>query len=268
MNKEKGVDVICYGKRSHFDTRDAAIKFYTDCMSCSEGSERERYTKIFLELTRTRNPVVSDGEPELKKKPTTKSYTIDDKEEILSLIAENKLSVNSNTLYDIGKCKLIFEDKDVIKALLKQDGWYAAQYLRKYIENDPELILLTVENNCHKGPNKGQIGHGLVYASDSLRDNKELVAKVVSINGSELKYASEGLRNDPEIAFIAISQNPEATQYVGSNLIMDLLVDHIDIDRIRCGNNKAPLNTLLQNAKKETSKHSSFKLVSDIKKER
>jgi len=43
------VYVTCYGKREKYKRQDA-IDFYLKAMRCSEGSERERYTNVYLGL--------------------------------------------------------------------------------------------------------------------------------------------------------------------------------------------------------------------------
>ena len=43
------VYVTCYGKREKYKRQDA-IDFYLEAMHCSEGSERERYTNVYLGL--------------------------------------------------------------------------------------------------------------------------------------------------------------------------------------------------------------------------
>ena len=43
------VTITCYNKTSQME-RKQAIEFYTSCVLCSEGSERERYAKILAEL--------------------------------------------------------------------------------------------------------------------------------------------------------------------------------------------------------------------------
>ena len=43
------VTITCYGKTSQME-RDVAIEEYLDAMVCSEGSERDRYSKILGEL--------------------------------------------------------------------------------------------------------------------------------------------------------------------------------------------------------------------------
>lgn len=44
------VFTVCYNRLSIFPTRKSAIDFYKECMYGSEGSERERYTNIYLDL--------------------------------------------------------------------------------------------------------------------------------------------------------------------------------------------------------------------------
>lgn len=43
------VEITCYGDTSK-TTRAEAIKFYLECMMCSEGAERDRYLNIYLQL--------------------------------------------------------------------------------------------------------------------------------------------------------------------------------------------------------------------------
>lgn len=40
----------CYDEIKEFDDKEKALKFFLDCMNCSEGSEQNRYTQIFLQL--------------------------------------------------------------------------------------------------------------------------------------------------------------------------------------------------------------------------
>ena len=44
------VKTICYGKEDVWDSRKEAEDFFLRAMMSSEGSERERYTKIYTEL--------------------------------------------------------------------------------------------------------------------------------------------------------------------------------------------------------------------------
>ena len=47
---DEKVTVTCYGKTKTYPNRQAALKFYKDCYHHSEGCERERYVKIFMQL--------------------------------------------------------------------------------------------------------------------------------------------------------------------------------------------------------------------------
>lgn len=53
------VKVICYGKETTYDDRQEAVDFYEDCLQNSEGSERERYLEILLDL-RSGKAICSD----------------------------------------------------------------------------------------------------------------------------------------------------------------------------------------------------------------
>lgn len=53
----------------------------------------------------------------------------------------------------------------------------------------------------------------LAYASDQLKDNKEVVLYAVKNNGLQLGYASERLKNDAEVVFEAVSQDGQALEY-------------------------------------------------------
>lgn len=47
---QERITVKCYGKTEIWDSREKAEAFYFECMTMSEGSERDRYTKIYTEL--------------------------------------------------------------------------------------------------------------------------------------------------------------------------------------------------------------------------
>lgn len=48
--KLDSVKITCYGKEEMWDTRKEAADFYLKAIAGSEGSECERYTKIYTEL--------------------------------------------------------------------------------------------------------------------------------------------------------------------------------------------------------------------------
>ena len=55
------VIVHCYGKAEEY-TRSAAIQTFTEAVSFSEGSERERYSLILTDLL-VGKKIASDGDP-------------------------------------------------------------------------------------------------------------------------------------------------------------------------------------------------------------
>lgn len=224
------VDVICYGNRTHFNTRLGAVSFYRDCMRGSEGAERERYAKIYFDLTEGDASVVSDGSSERKATEKATRYTLADKSKILHLIETDRLNIRSPELYDFGKCVLLVEDRDIVKALLKQDGWYAAQFLRKYIENDKDLLLAVATGG-------DEIGNALGYASEQLQDDKEFVLELVKVNASDVRYVSDRLSNDPEIIATALEHAEDdfdiesIKQTVGTELLSDMVKNYLAVQR-------------------------------------
>mgnify|MGYP001197243399 CR=1 FL=1 len=50
MNKAETIKVTCYGKTDVYGNREEAERFYLEAMMNSEGSERDRYVNIYLQL--------------------------------------------------------------------------------------------------------------------------------------------------------------------------------------------------------------------------
>ena len=47
MNK---ITTVCYGKEDTWETKEAAEQFFLQAMMGSDGSERNRYTNIYIKL--------------------------------------------------------------------------------------------------------------------------------------------------------------------------------------------------------------------------
>lgn len=58
------VKVLCYGEIEKFKTREEATMHFLECMMCSEGSEKERYSNILCDLMGTNKDFVYDDEDE------------------------------------------------------------------------------------------------------------------------------------------------------------------------------------------------------------
>lgn len=61
VKKLDAVRITCYGKTETWDSRDEAAGFYVRAMAGSEGSEHERYSRIFTDLMAGKSEC-SDGE--------------------------------------------------------------------------------------------------------------------------------------------------------------------------------------------------------------
>ena len=50
INKPVAVETTCYGHKDKWESKEKAIGYFSECAMCSEGSERERYMNIILQL--------------------------------------------------------------------------------------------------------------------------------------------------------------------------------------------------------------------------
>jgi hypothetical protein len=58
----------------------------------------------------------------------------------------------------------------------------------------------------------------MVWATESIRNDKEVVMTAVSNDGRELEFASRGLRNDKEVVMAAVCQWGHALEYASTSL--------------------------------------------------
>ncbi len=49
VSQEK-IWITCYGQKEGWTSRQKALAFYRECIEASEGSERDRYVRIYLQL--------------------------------------------------------------------------------------------------------------------------------------------------------------------------------------------------------------------------
>ncbi len=55
------IKTICYGTERHWSDRTDAVRWFLECVSASEGSEKERYTNILTQLL-SGAEVATDGD--------------------------------------------------------------------------------------------------------------------------------------------------------------------------------------------------------------
>jgi hypothetical protein len=88
-----------------------------------------------------------------------------------------------------------FRRKRVMMAAVQLDGTLLA-YASNNLRNNREIVKLAVT----------QSGYALKFASEILQDDPEIVKLAVEQEAHAICYASERLRNDPELAAIAAKQ--------------------------------------------------------------
>lgn len=128
-------------------------------------------------------------------------------------IALKALSVNGWLLKNVDK--ELLHDKDIVLRAVESHETILLSPLGQEIisiwKNDEsvmrQLILL-----CPLG---------LKYASEELKNDKNLIIKLVEKEGQSYDYISEELKKDEDIALVAIKKNYHCIKYVGANLRND-----------------------------------------------
>jgi len=79
------------------------------------------------------------------------------------------------------------------------------------IRNDKDVVMAAVSKD----------GSALEFASDDLKNDKEVVMAAVSNDGRALRYASEDLQNDKEVVMAALSNDGRALEYASDDFKND-----------------------------------------------
>ena len=66
-----------------------------------------------------------------------------------------------------------------------------------------------------------QFGSALLYASEALKRDKDVVLTAVKNYGRALEYASPELQNDPDVVLAAVKQDGEALEFANPGLQND-----------------------------------------------
>jgi hypothetical protein len=121
--------------------------------------------------------------------------------------------------------KELLNDKDIIIAAAERSHrtvhGYALNYASESLKDDKDVVLITVK----------YIGYSLKYASESLRDDKDVVIAAVQNDGWALKYASENLQNDRNIVLIAVNREGYSLRYASESLKDDREIALVAIKR-------------------------------------
>ena len=98
----------------------------------------------------------------------------------------------------------IITDKNEALSAVRQDG-RALKFASDELRNDREVVLRAVVKNKYKW--------ALQYASEELRNDREFFLDAVKRSPYALEYASEELRNDREFFLEAVRQTGDALEY-------------------------------------------------------
>ena len=82
-----------------------------------------------------------------------------------------------------------------------------------------ELMRMTLDPKYR--PQHPDFDQALRYASEELKNDREVVLQVVKQDGGALRYASEELKNDREVVLAAVKQNGWALMYASEELKND-----------------------------------------------
>ena len=93
---------------------------------------------------------------------------------------------------------------------VKQNGW-PLKYASDALKNDKEVVLAAVKQN----------GRALGYASNALKEDKDVVLEAVKQNGRALGYAHYDLKNDRGVVLAAVTQSGRALGYAHYDLKKD-----------------------------------------------
>lgn len=50
IEEKEEITTVCYGRIDKWDDRTKAVKYFYECALFSDGSEKERYTNIMMDL--------------------------------------------------------------------------------------------------------------------------------------------------------------------------------------------------------------------------
>ncbi|MBR0351026.1 MAG: DUF4116 domain-containing protein [Clostridia bacterium] len=81
--------------------------------------------------------------------------------------------------------------------------------MKKTIGNDYDTMMTMVK----------KAGYALGYASEELKNNREIVIEAVKNDEAAISYASKELKNDPEIVLMAVRHNGNALKYIPDHFL-------------------------------------------------
>lgn len=100
-----------------------------------------------------------------------------------------------------------------------------------------------------------QYGLALRFASEELRNNKNIVLAAVQQNGLALQFTSKEFQNNKEIVLAALQSTPDAFEYASPRLKQDQEVQKAAESDITQEPEKPDIDTVLGEARKWCQEH-------------
>lgn len=206
-----------YGKFIRFNNNDFAILNYD--IGIIESGSLEDLTELYLdgELEFSKDLYAIfidcyesyDEFPEVLKEDKTITLTAieynpksikfasdrlkDDEEVVFTALKQD----NTTFYYASDRLK---NDKEMVKYAVERNGW-ALSYASKELQDNLEIVMTAFKQTK-------QTPGSFKFASDRLKDDKNVVCDIVKNCGAALEYASDRLKDDPEVVILAMKNNP------------------------------------------------------------
>ena len=99
----------------------------------------------------------------------------------------------------------------VLAAVAHDDVGVCLKYASDELKNDREVVFIAVENS----------GSSLEYASDEMKVDKEIVLAAIANNEIALMYADESMKKDKEVMLLAISKDLSFLFYAEKEIVLE-----------------------------------------------
>ena len=132
------------------------------------------------------------------------------KKEYMKLLINGEITNTQRKIHDLIEKYQLEANKKFMMMLVKLD-YNGLQFASEKLRNDKEVVREAIKQN----------GYTIRYASEELKNDKEVVLEAVKQNGKALLYASKELRNDKEVVLEAVRQDGEALNYASKELKND-----------------------------------------------
>jgi len=101
------------------------------------------------------------------------------------------------------------DDKEIVLGAMKEEGdGYVLMFASDTLKADREMAIAAAENG----------GGVLEYLSKELKADREVVFKSIKAHGSDLQYANPSLCDDKELILIAVEQDGTMLEYASDSI--------------------------------------------------